>query len=316
MNIVNKRKLSAMLIGIVMMLCGCSDGTGLQNDFTSVPLCVGSLRLNGKFTTRAGGTLITTEGATIGVFLTGEGGYTPAYNKTYIYSGSEWSSTDPVYLDKRTGKVLAVYDPNNLVSFDTTSGAITANDALQVQPYDEDKLWYYDQKGVGVNCTTPAAFSMKCAYSRLAFNISRNANYPLACKVSRVVIKPSSGDFYTTARVNIKDGTLTGTPVVNYIIDTSTLSMNTSGLVVGTPDTSIDLLFPAQKLAVGAGLTFTLTTDNKDYSVTVPAATFNTIQAGVHYTVQLEMTGIGIVISNVSTTDWVMSGSNINSGFD
>ena len=307
-----------MLIGTLMMLCGCSDGISLQNDFTGVPLCVGSLRLNSEFTTRADGTLITTEGATIGVFLTGEGGYTPAYNKTYTYFGSGgWRSTDPVYLDKRIGKALAVYDPNNLVSFDTTSGTITANDALQAQSYDEDKLWYYDHiNGAGVNCTTPAAFSMKCAYSRLAFSISRNANYPFACKVSRVMIKPSLGSFYTAARVDIKDGTLVGTFVVGYTIDTSALPMNTSGLVVGTSDTSIDLLFPAQKLVEGAGLTFTLTADNKDYSVTVPAATFNTIAAGMHYTVQLEMTGIGIVISNVSITDWVTSGSNINSGFD
>lgn len=300
------------------LLCAsCSEDTAGSDSFgESVPLGVSSLRLDSELATRAGGTPVITDGATIAVFLTNAGGYTPIYNKTYTCSGGNWSSTDPVCVDKRTGKALAVYDINGLVSFGTNS-TISTN-TLQAQAYDEKKLWYYDNTtGANVNSTnTVLAFSMKPAYSRLSFSISRHANYPLACKVSQIVIKPSSGNFYTNARVNIADGSLTGTAVANYTINTSAMSMNTTGLIVGTPDTSIDQLFPAQTLASGAGLTFTLTTDGKDYSVSVPAATFNKIQAGVHYTVQLEITGIGIVVGSVTTADWAASNSNIDSKFD
>lgn len=308
-------------ISLLVLLSGlfcasCSEDASGEYPFgESVPLGVSSLRLEGEVTTRAGGTPVTTEGAAIKVFLTNAGGYTPIYNKPYTCTGGTWSSANPIYVDKRTGKAMAVYDPNGLVSFGANS-TVTTN-TLQAQAYGETKLWYYDNtNGAGVNSTNPAAFSMKCAYSRLSFSISRNASYPSACKVSKIVIKPSLGNFYTTARVNIADGSLTGTAVANYTINTSAMSMNTTGLKMGTPDTSIDHLFPAQMLAAGAGLTFTLTTDGKDYTVTVPAATFNTIQAGVHYTVQLEMTGVGIVVNSVTTTDWITSGSNIDSKFD
>lgn len=308
-------------IGLFALLSGlictsCSEEAAVEHSFgESVPLSVNSLHIDGELATRAGGTPVTAEGAAIKVFLTNMGGYTPVYNRTYTYSGGKWSSVSPVCVDKRTGKAVAVYDPNGLVDFGLNS-AVTTN-ALQAQPFSEGQLWYYDNvNGTGVNSTTPAAFSMKCAYARLSFSISRNVSYPSACKVSQIVIKPSSGDFYTIAQVNITDGSLTGTAVASYAINTSALSMNTTGLVVGIPDTDIDYLFPAQTLASGAGLTFTLTTDGKDYTVTVPAATFNKIQAGVHYTVQLEMTGIGIVVNSVTTTDWITSGSNIDSKFD
>lgn len=307
--------LSALLSGL-LLCASCSENTAVEWSYgESVPLGIEELRLEGTTDTRAGGIPVTAEGATIAVFLTNTGGYTPMYNKTYTYSGGSWSSTDPICVDKRMGKVVGVYDPNGLVSFGANS-TVTANN-LQAQVYDETKLWYYDNtNGTDVNNTTPAAFSMTCAYSRLSFSISRNANYPSACKISQIVIKPSSGNFYTNARVDITDGSLTGTAVANYTINTSAMSMNTTGLIVGSPDTSIDQLFPAQTLTSGAGLTFTLTTDGKDYTVTVPAATFNKIQAGVHYTVQLEMTGIGIVVNSVTTADWVTSGSNIDSKLD
>lgn len=312
----NRKEWLAVLMGVLLLSGGCSTETGSQTDFGSVPLNVGSLRLDAGPVTRTGGTPVTRDGASIGVFLTGEGGYTPVYNKTYTYSGGSWSSTDPVYVDNRTGKVLGVYDPHGLVSFSENT-TVTTN-PLQTQSFDENRLWYYDNTtGAGVSNThSVLAFNMKCAYTRLSLSIARNVTYLFACKVSRIVIKPSAGSFYTSAAVDIADGSLTGSAASGYSIDTSGMPMNTNGLVVGFPDSSIDLLFPAQTLAAGAGLTFVLTTDGKDHSVTVPAATLNTLQAGVRYVVQLEMAGIGMVVSGVTTADWMPADSNINSHFD
>lgn len=300
--------LSALLSGL-LLCASCSEEVSVGESFgESVPLGVSSLRLDGELATRAGGTLVTTDGATIGVFLTNAGGYTPMYNKTYTYSGGNWSSTDPIYVDKRTGKTVAVYDPKGLVNFNANSTVATNN--LQAQAYDEKKLWYYDNTtGANVNSTNAVlAFSMKPAYSRLSFSISRHANYPLACKVSQIVIKPSSGNFYTNARVNIADGSLTGTAVANYTINTSAMSMNTAGIAAGATDTSVDYLFPAQTCN---GLTITLTTDGKDLSVTIPGSSFSTFSPGIRYTAQMELTSAGV--SAVTIPDsW--GATNINGG--
>lgn len=299
--------LSALLSGL-LLCASCSEEVSIGDYFgESVPLGVSSLHLDCELATRAGGTPVTTDDATIAVFLTNTGGYTPMYNKTYTYSGGNWSSSDPICVDKRTGKALAVYDPNGLVSFGTNS-TVTTN-TLQAQAYDEKKLWYYDNtNGTGINNTIPAAFSMNPGYSRLSFSISRHANYPLACKVSQIVIKPSSGNFYTAARVNIADGSLTGTTVANYTINTSALPVNSTGIAIGTPDTSIDYLFPAQTCN---GLTITLTVDGKNLSVTVPNSSFSAFSPGIRYTVQMEITSVGV--SAVTIPDsW--GATNVNGG--
>lgn len=312
----NRKEWLAVLMGSLLLSGGCTTETGSQTGLGGVPLNVGSLWLDAGPVSRAGGTPVTRDGASIGVFLAGDGGYTPVYNKPYTYAGESWGCTDPVYVDNRTGKVLGVYDPHGVVGFGTNT-TVTTN-PLKTQYFDEDALWYYDNTtGAGVNNThSVLAFNMKCAYSRLSLSIARSVTYQFACKVSRIAIKPSAGSFYTRTRVDIADGSLTGSTAPDYVIETSGMAMNTNGLVVGFPDTSIDLLFPAQALEAGAGLTFTLTTDGNDYSVTVPAATLNTLQAGVHYVVQLEMAGIGMVAGGVDTAEWVPVDSNIQSQFD
>ena len=317
MKTINRKEWLAVLTGALLLMSGCGNETGSQADLTSVPLNVGDLRLDAGTVTRADGTPVTQEGASIGVFLTGEGGYTPAYNKTYTCSGGNWSSADPVYVDNRTGRALGVYDPHGLVSFGAST-TLTTN-PLQTLFFDENRLWYYDNTtGAGVSNTNPVlAFKMKCAYTRLSLSIARSITYQFDCKISRIKIKPSAGSFYKEARVDIADGSLTGTTVADYDIDTSGMPMNTTGLAVGFPDNSIDLLLPAQTLEAGAGLTFILTTDGNDHSVTVPAATFNTLLPGTRYIVQLEMSGIGIVAGSVTVADWVLPpDGDINTQFD
>lgn len=299
--------LLALFSGLLCASCS-EDVSGGDSFGESVPLGVSSLHLDGELATRAGGTPVTADGATIGVFLTNAGGYTPMYNKTYTCSGGNWSSTDPVCVDKRTGKAVGVYDPNGLVSFGANSNVTTNN--LQAQAYDETKLWYYDNTtGASVNNTNAVlAFSMKPAYSRLSFSISRHANYPLSCKISQIVIKLSSGNFYTNARVNIADGSLTGTAVASYAINTSTLPMNSPGIAAGTTDTSIDYLFPPQSCN---GLIITMTIDGKDLSVTIPVSSFSTFSPGIRYTVQVEITSAGV--SAVTIPDsW--GATNVNGG--
>lgn len=295
-----------LLIGIVSLLCGCGNE---DNSQTVVPLRVRDLCLNAETLTRAGGTPVTTPGATIKTFLTSQGGYAP-HHKTYTYASGKWDSLDPICVDKRVGRVLGVYDPYNLVGFPQNSPL--TNNQVKIQPYAENQLWYYDNEtNSSLSCTnSTVAFSMKCVYARLAFSLFRNPSYPSACKVSRIMIKPSVGQFYTTAQVNIESSALVGTPASSYTIDTSSLSINTSGISAGATDTSIDYLFPGQSLIdVSAGLILTFTIDGLDYSAQLSVASSSLILRGVKYLVQIEITGIGnaISISGVDVTNWIPS---------
>lgn len=319
MKTINRTHLPAMITCIIWLLCGCSNEVGLPAGSTGVPLGVGSLRLEATPATRTDNPVTPPETyGTIAVFLTGQGGYTPVYGRTYNYLDEQdkWAPTDPVYVDNRTGKAVAVYDPYQVVSFGANS-TVTTN-TLQAQPFDTSKLWFYDNtSGAAVNSRNSMPdFSLKCAYSRLTFHLSRHTSYTSTCKVSRIGIKPSTGTFYTEARVDIVDGVLTGPPVEDYLIDTSSLPMGTTGLTTGVTDTSVDHLFPAQTLAEGAGLTFTLCVDGADYSATVSAATFNEIKVGVQYKVELEMIAGEIIVDRVSIANWVESDTDVDSEFD
>ena len=311
-------KYTRINIGLLVLFSGllctsCSEDTAVEWSYgESVPLGIEELRLEGTSDTRAGGTPVTTNGTTIAVFLTNTGGYTPMYNKTYTYSGGSWSSTDDIYVDKRSGKALGVYDPNGLVSFGTNSTATTTY--LEAQAYDENKLWYYDNtNGTGVNSSTPAVFSMKCAYARLMLSIKRHAtNYVSGnCNITDVNIKHSSGNnFFTSSTLDISTGTYGGSATA----DGWTYTLNTGDITAGATNTSYDVLVPPQP--VSDGLTITLTIDNVNRAVTVPAAKFsNNLSAGAQYTIELVITDTTITMSgSVKINDFATGKSTSSEG--
>lgn len=306
-------------IGLFILLSGflcasCSEeaaeAAGEHPFGKSVPLGVSSLRLEGEVATRAGGTPVTTDGAAIKVFLTNVGGYTAMYNKPYTCTGGTWSSTDPIYVDKRAGKALAVYDPNGLVSFSANS-TVTTN-ALQARAYDETKLWYYDNtNGVGVNSTTPAVFSMIPAYARLKLSIKRHAtNYVSGnCNITNVNLKNSSGsNFFVSRTLDISNGANGGSATAGGW----TYALNSGNIAANATNTAYDVLVPPQP--VSGNLTITLTIDGVNRAVNIPAAQFtsNALAVGRQYTIALTITDTAVTPGgNVAITDMTADGTNI-----
>lgn len=246
--------------------------------------------------------------------------YANRYQELYTYNSSAgaWGAAKPFYVDSRKALIYGVYDPNNNVTFQTNSTKTAAAANLSAQANDDAKLWYYGTPGTLIyNSNAKVNIIFKCAYSRLTLSLSKTADYPNPCKVSNVTFRPTVGSFYTTAIVDITNGLLSGGSYTSsYAVNTTKKSMYTSGLTTAA-DTSIDLLFPAQKLAAKAGLNFTLTVDDRNYSVTVPAEKFNEFKRGVRHTANLVMSGAGIIVSSVTTTDWPsVSNTNVDSKFD
>lgn len=317
--------LAVLTIPPVLLCGGCSSGT-MQEQVSlqeSVPLRIDArldAGMNNHPASRASSTSsIAYDGNIVKLFMIDGGSsasYTNRYAEAYTYksAASAWEAVNPIYVDARQANVYACYDPNNVVVFNNSTQTATA---LKVQDNADAQLWYYDSTHKNIsNANATLAFTLKCAYSRLSLKLSKSDKYTNTCKVSRIIIKPSSGTFYTVAKIDIADGALSGSVVSEYSITTTSMQMYTSGLTT-SPDESIDLLFPAQKLAASAGLTFTLTVDGNTYSVTVPAGKFNEFKRGVRHTANLVMTENEAVMGSVTTADWpAASDSGYDSTFD
>lgn len=305
------------LLALAVLLLGavsCSDDMQPVPPGESVPVQV-EAGLADEVVTRAGDTPITTEGAQIGVFRTTQNGYTAKYNVKYTYrtATSSWSAASgELAVDSRAAKLTAYYDPNNVVTFASATSAETEPLALALRQYDATKLWYYDLTAATItSANARIAFGMKQAYARLTFSLSRNADYPAACKVTRIAITSAGGTIFTAAKANLIDGTVTGcNSSSSYTLSTFSWAMGTGGIAPGVTDTSAELLVPPQTCN---GLKVTLTVDGKGLSVTIPADKFPEFAAGTRYTVEVQISGAGV--SAVTIPDsW--TGSEIKDGSD
>lgn len=324
-NKVKKQRMQAVAAFAVftaLLFSGCSsDVEALQEETSedSVPVEINALLDTGTISpeTRAATNKdLASDGNVVKLFLIDAANtnkkYQNQYAVPYTYSSSAggWKSSAPFYVDARSAYIYACYDPHSVVTF---SNSTVTTGELAVQSNNDNKLWYYAAPKTKINNTNPrSSFTLECAYSRLSLSLSKSANtaHSKPYKVSQVVIKPSVGNFYTKAKVDIADSSLKGTAVGNYTIDTKKMSVGTKGLST-TPDTSIDLLFPAQKLATGSGLTFELTVDDEKYSVTVPASNFNQFKKGVRHTanIQFQVASSSLSLS-VQTEDWPKNPDN------
>lgn len=317
-----------LLCGLSALAAGCgseqdANGPGNLPVGDPVPVSVGTARLSGiASATRAGdesGTDVKADNAKLRLFRTNAGTYSPMYDiaSTYSAASSQWTSEQPIYVDSRKATIYACYDPNNVVTFGANS--TTTTNILSIGDYDADKMWYFDNSHTAVDCFNASPdFTLKCVYSRLAFNIARDENYPAACKISEVSIRPGSGNFRNGATFDLGTGKLSAAAnLASYSKDTKALPMYTAGISADTPDTSIDLMVPSQALTAGSGLKVTLNVDGSEVIATIPPDKFNEFRNSERYTVYLKITSSGLNVGQVTTTDWVpSSGGSFDSKLD
>lgn len=325
-----KPALCTLYCGIALLLAACDseqDSPVGPPSGEPVALSIGGARLTATADprgsdhapgTRAGsGTAIETEGAKLRMFRTaGIGGYDPMYDVACTYSGGKWTSEHPIYMDSRTAAVYACYDPHNVVSFGTNS--TTTSSTVSFVDYADNDMWYFDNTHTVVSCTNAKPdFTLQCAYSRLAFHIARDADYPTACKVSNIRLQPTSGSFTNAAKVDLVTGKLTGgAALAQFDKDTKSLSMYTTGIPSGTPDTGVELSIPAQDLPASAQLEIILTVDGTDYSATLTTAQLAKFEGSVRYTVYLSIKPKGLAVESVTLKDWTDATTTLGPSFD
>lgn len=259
--------------------------------------------------TRATTTINKKEGAKMGVFRVADAakGYAAQNNVEYTYSTAtnSWSNAADPILVGGLATLLHAYYPFGAATFSGTTATLTA------QKYDAAKDLCYAGNATGevTNKTPTASFAMKRAYSRVSLTIRRDASYENTCAITNVKFRNgSTGNFYSTATVNIATGSVSPGSASSTGTD---FNPSIASIASGATNATADYLLPPQ--SVSSGLSISLTIDGVVRSIVVPAGQFssNSLAAGSQYSIKLAVTGIAsIVITSVSITSDYTSGGN------
>lgn len=307
-----------------LLLASCSQGddalTSGDGGDVQVPITVEASIANAVLTRTEGYASVPDKG-TIGIFRTAPvTADNPAqYDVSYSYDGSAntWSPVDPdklisVGVENAT---LCAYYPQGKATFDSEStiAALTVKECTA----DNDLCYAAAPVQPAVNSTQrTVSFQMDHAYSRVQFSITHSSSKgsDTPCKITSIKMAPvTKGSEFYIARTNdiskpvTDESRLGGTTAASWVLNTSTLSMGTTGIAKGDTDTSIDMLFPPQKFSAGIDTKLTLKVDDKNMAVTIPNATLPGLKPGVIYQIKLEIEiaiDMELVVNGVQIKQW------------
>lgn len=301
-------------LGAMFLLCSCGQADNdVEQEPEMVPISI-QAGVQGETLTRAYDYEVLTAG-NIGVFRLAENDYTLQENVKYSKTtATDWQpavSTNVIYVGAKVAKLCA-YSPFGSVTFDDSGNKRIAT--LAATHYQASKdMSYATTGGDGIWKKTPKAnFQMIHAYARLSFEVTRDASYPSACKVSKLVLKPATGTYFQTETIDISvgEGSLAnGTTTPQYEWSSASCSWSIKdGISVGTPNESMDVLLPPQAF-VADKMTVTLTIDGVDYSADVPtdSQAFAELKAGIRHKIGLTVKGASLSVTGVKAYPWEAS---------
>lgn len=301
-------KVLTTLLLVVLLLAGCGNDLGQSGSDPGdglMPVRVAAIGMSvdvgsSEVSETRVATTIKTNDAKMGMFRRADAakGYTEANNVEYTYSTetSMWSNTSSPILVGYPETNLYAYYPYGAATFIGSIATLTA------RKYDaaNDLSYATGTTGKVTKKAPNASFTMKRAYSRVSLSITRDATYRFACSISNVKFRNgAAGTFYPDATVDISSGTITLGTVSDEGVD---LDPGITGITSGATNIAADFLLPPQ--TVDKGLFISLTTDGAAMSVTIPASTLNTLEAGQQYGITLLLKGSSLQLDNVETQDW------------
>jgi hypothetical protein len=273
-----------------MLFTACSSEEGQCGEESGMPLTFSSASLSGV-KTRA-----TLTSGTIGVFRLTSTGYTATRaNIPYSY-GTSWgpvSTSNQIYLTSQTANIGAYYPYN------ASYGTATAIPMTSRVPgtSDANALWYV--KTTGSVSTLPFSLSLLQAYAKISFSITHGTTYPGSCAITAIALANSS--LITTGTLSLTD--TDGYPYTATTTGSVSISTSIASIASGSTNTDAStLMVPVSSLS--GAVTITLTMDGNTYTATLAASTFTALAAGNNYTISLTISGTGLTVGTVSTTDW------------
>ncbi len=227
-------------------------------------------------------------------------GLTANANVKSTYNGGTWTQTPDVYLSPANAVIYAYY-PYSSANINGT--AIPIEHTSQT-----DYMYGTHSAGQGaVNSgNSRVNLTMRHALALLQFKFGRS-NYTGNGIITRIEVANASGKIciYNRGTLNIATGAIaktSGQTASAYIHNVAGLYTIPSSGVSGEVANLRLLLLPVKATAASGDVKMYFTIDGKIYVWDVPASTAWTAGTKNVYTVTL--TGTGLIVGNVTITDW------------
>lgn len=273
-----------VLSAVIWMVGSCSnlDELPIENDTLLHVTYVSTL----NEITRSTSTLA--EGS-IGVFL---GAKTNVVEK-YSCSNSVWSTNSAsAILSSTTPISVCAYYPYSASYNNATAIPLTS------QIYSSQNDFCYSFGKSASSLATKVDFAMNHAYAKIAFYITRNANYQSPCKITNISIVHSA--LIKTATLNITNGN-------SATVLKDTVKFNPAINTIALGDTAIAQVLMVPVAAISNNVTFVFTVDGVQMSTSLNAATneLSSLVAGNSYKVEASIYRSKVLNTDgVNVVDW------------
>lgn len=287
----NMKKIAILFLPALILLASCNNQVEPGSVDTPASgdthLAVSSVALSGV-ETRA--TTAQNSGS-IGVFRTTAGGYTALNNVQYTYS-SGWSTASPIYLNRAAASVCG-YFPYGAAGITTSTNPTAVT--LTSKPYvATEDLCYSTLVNTPTSASPGVAFTMNHAYAKLAFNITRSANYPNNCNITNISI--ANAGIKTSNTLNMTNGTY-GTGTAATVI----YNPGIASIAAGGSATSEVLMVPVTTPMTG-NLNINFTIDGTVFTASFSSLT--TLAPGSNYKINITVQATALAVTGVDIAPW------------
>ena len=243
-------------------------------------------------------------------------------------SSGEYTESSTINISVFPGSTGSVNAKIDFQSTDNSDSQTSTKDKIPAASGEVDYM-YADQGSTGVkasykngdtNKTGQVTLAMKHALAMVSFRVYADHTYKNTGAFSKLVLANKSGDTKnvlnnggTTPAMKIKDGTITlgSSPaavtytrdIANYMLSKATADTDQARATAKNNAKKASILVLPENTADKSTVEATLTIDNQDYKVALPASN-SAWKAGENYLYTVKLSGSELVISSVTVTEW------------
>lgn len=249
-------------------------------------------------------------------------------------SSGEYTDNSTINISVFPGSTGSVNAKIDFQSTDNSDSQTSTKDKILAASGEVDYM-YADQGSTGVkasykngdtNKTGQVTLAMKHALAMVSFRVYADHTYKNTGAFSKLVLANKSGDTKnvlnnggTTLAMKIKDGTITlgSSPaavtytrdIANYMLSKATADTDQARATAKNNAKKASILVLPENTADKSTVEATLTIDNQDYKVALPASN-SAWKAGENYLYTVKLSGSELVISSVTVTEWTTVASS------
>ena len=284
---------AAVLAGCFGMLVSCNKEVALSTDtpVNDIPGAVRvlSLGIDALPDGEDAGSVPTT--GKVGFFMAGDNGYTAFHNQPGEYTDGAWSPTDQLWLNNKEA-TLAVYYP--YAASGTTKAEIPMAASLRTDAGKDISAAKFT-----TNSQTPISkITMTQIYSRLVIKVIKDSEYT-GGDGQWTAVTLEGNEVYTSGAYNPITETYTGTQA-KFVPEEFSKTLGTSASADDVASVDM-LLIPDVDMT---GLTIDLTVDTRPLQATIASLPEGRFAPGKVQTVILTVSSLGLIINQVTITDW------------